>query len=80
MRISVRLNASLRRFIPAGAAGSPFDLDVAEGSSVAQVMEQLGVPPQQTHMVCIDGEQADRQDTLRAGQELSMYPPLAGGV
>lgn len=80
MRISVRLNASLRRYIPADAEGSPFLLDVEEGATVTAIMDRLGVPAGQAHMVTIDGEQSDRGSELRNGQELSLFPPLAGGV
>lgn len=79
MRVSVRLNASLRRYIPAGESGSPFAVEVADGATVADVMALLGVPPAQTHMASIDGEQVDMGSALREGQELSLFPPLAGG-
>jgi len=79
MRVTVRLNASLRRYIPSDADGSPFALDVDDGATVARVMSHLGVPDRQAQMVTVDGEQADVDTVLADGQELSLFPPLAGG-
>ncbi len=79
MRIQVRLNASLRRYIPEGESGSPFEIDVAEGATVADVMSLLGVPAEQTHMATVDGEQSDMSRVVTEGQEVTLFPPLAGG-
>ncbi len=79
MRINVRLSGSLRRYIPDGAEGSPFELEVADGTTVSQVMSRLGVPAERAHMATVDGEQVDVAQVVREGQEVSLFPPLAGG-
>lgn len=79
MRVTIRLNASLRRYIPEGSEGSPFSFEVDDGATVAQVMKRLGVPDRQAQMVTVEGEQADADTVLEEGQELSLFPPLAGG-
>jgi molybdopterin converting factor small subunit len=78
-RLKVKLNASLRRYLPEGADGSPIDLEVADGTTVAQVVEKLGIPLERAHMVVADDEQLDLEAVVADGQELNLYPPLAGG-
>lgn len=79
MRVTIRLNASLRRYIPSDAGGSPFPFEVEDGATVALVMSRLGIPDKQAQMVTVDGEQADVDAVLAEGQDLSLFPPLAGG-
>lgn len=79
MRIQVRLNASLRRYIPEGVGESPFELEVDPGATVADVMGLLGVPAEQTHMATVGGQQVELSQTVVEGQEVSFFPPLAGG-
>ncbi len=80
MRIRVRLNASLRRYIPEGADGSPFELEVEDGATVAGVMSLLGVPAEKTHLATVGDEQVELSQVVTAGQEVSFFPPLAGGA
>ncbi len=79
MKISVGLNASLRRFIPDGAEGSPFALEVPAGATAAEVMQRLGIPADRTHVVTVDGTQVETSTVIAEGQEVSFFPPLAGG-
>jgi molybdopterin converting factor small subunit len=79
MQVTIRLNASLRRYIPSDAEGSPFLLELEDGATVARVMSHLGIPDRQAQMVTVDGDQADVDTVLAEGQELSLFPPLAGG-
>ena len=79
MRVTIRLNASLRRYSPSDADGPSFALDLEDGATVAGAMSQLGIPDRQAQMVTVDGEQADVDTVLAQGQELSLFPPLAGG-
>ena len=79
MKIQVGLSGSLRRFIPEGAGGSPFSLEVAGGSSAADVLRILGVPAERAHIVTLNGAQVDVSTVVGDGQEISFFPPLAGG-
>ncbi len=79
MQVRVGLNASLRRYIPEGAEGSPFPLDVSAGVSALEILALLGIPPERAHVVTIDGQQVDSDTIVAEGQEVSYFPPLAGG-
>jgi molybdopterin converting factor small subunit len=78
-RVNVRLFASLRKYIPAGAS-EPLTVELGDGATVGDVLSSLGIPPQRAHMIVAADGQIERTAAVHDGQELSIYPPLAGGV
>jgi len=79
MRIRVGLSGSLRRHIPEGAGGSPFDFVVEAEPTALEVLMRLGVPPDPSPIVTVDGVQVEPSTVIREGQQVSFFPPLAGG-
>jgi molybdopterin converting factor small subunit len=77
-RVSVRLFASLRRYVPSGAR-DPLVVELREGATVGDVLRSLGIPPERAHMVVGSEGQIELSTAVRDGQELNVYPPLAGG-
>ncbi len=83
MRITLKLFATLARHLPACEAPNVARIDVEEGATVGQVLDSLGVPRAQVHMVLLDGhfvplEELDAR-MLKPGQALAVWPPVAGG-
>ncbi len=80
MQVKVKLFASLRKYLPEGAAGSQATLELPEGATVRDVLKQLQVPEEMARIVMIDGEHCPQLDQpLSEGQTLSIFPPMAGG-
>jgi sulfur carrier protein ThiS len=84
MRITFKLFAQLQDFLPAEARKTnSFSLEIAEGSSVAQVIERFNLPPRLVHLVLLDGAfvpPGDREARLlQDGETLAIWPPVAGG-
>ena len=80
MQIRVKLMASLRSKLPAGSTGGMAHLELKPETSVAAVLEQLGIPSAHIHLVTINGEmEPDRSRVLVDGDELVVFPPVAGG-
>jgi sulfur carrier protein ThiS len=84
MRITFKLYASLTDYLPLEhRQGNAMALDVAEGASVAEVIEPFNLPLKLVHLVLINGhyvppaERASR--TLQEGDVLAIWPPIAGG-
>jgi molybdopterin synthase sulfur carrier subunit len=80
MRITVSLHASLMKFLPAGSSGRAAVLEVPDGATVADVISRLGIPSGHTKMMVSGDEHLELTTALRDGQELSLFPPLAGGA
>ena len=83
MTITLKLFATLSKYLPAGARRNVLSLDVAEGARVGTVLDDLGVPRDQVHLALVDGvyvplEELDARQ-LKAGETLAVWPPVAGG-
>ena len=83
LQVTVKLYATLGRFLPPGAERNAISMDIAEGTTVSSLIEQLKLPPELTHLVLINGsyvEPSARGDRVfREGDEFAVFPPIAGG-
>lgn len=83
MKIKLKLFAGLARYLPGGARQNAVDLEVSEGTTIAVVLDSVGVPRESIKLIFIDGihqfpEELDRR-TLQPGEVLALWPPVAGG-
>lgn len=79
--VQVKLYASLRRYRPGVALGQAFTCTVTEGTSVAQlVAETLELPPDVVAIVLVNGIQHSPEYPLSAGDQVALFPPVAGGA
>jgi molybdopterin synthase sulfur carrier subunit len=74
MKITVKLFATLRtgRF-------EQGELDIAEGTTILQVIETLAIRPDEAAIVFLNGRHADAHQALSDGDTLSIFPPIGGG-
>lgn len=79
MTVRVKLHAILRKFLPAGSQDNTAVIDVPEGATVADVIARLGIPDKHAGMLVSGDDYLEPTTLLRDGQELSIFPPLAGG-
>jgi len=83
MKIRVKLYATLGKYLPEGAIRNEADMEVAEGTRVAELIERLELPLEYCHLVLVNGvylapgERADA--ALSEGDALAIWPPVAGG-
>ena len=80
MKVEVRLFATLQPYLPAGAAGDGISLDLPAGTTVRDVVESLEIPTELACLTVVNGRDADLDQVLAPGDELAMFPPLAGGA
>ena len=79
MKVEVHLTATLRRFLPPGAAGDHVLLDLPPGTTVGQVVHSLRIPADLERLTVVNGRDAAPDQPLVEGDVLSLFPPLAGG-
>ena len=84
MKVTLKLYATLTDFLPQEARKhNALELDLASGTTVAQVIEHQALPQKLCHLVLIDGlfvPPAERDKRpLAEGETLAIWPPIAGG-
>lgn len=79
MKIEVRLFATLAQYLPDEGDGRSVTLEVADGSTVADVVRLLQIPDDMPFISMLNGRDAARDQPLADGDALSLFPPLAGG-
>jgi molybdopterin synthase sulfur carrier subunit len=83
MKIYIELYASLMPLLPPGTERFRREMTVDDSTTVQQLIDQLRIPPEQAHLVLLNGsfvnpgDRAARQ--LEENATLSVWPPVAGG-
>lgn len=84
MKINLKLFAMLQDYLPSEAKKTNMvTIEVAEGTTVIDVIARFGVPLKMCHLVLVDGhfipiEQREGR-VFSEGETLSIWPPVAGG-
>ncbi len=78
MQITIKLYAMLRSYLKDSKNGVA-TIDCADGATIAAVLSDLGVPEKMPKIMLVNGEQKEATDRLSGGDELSVFPPMAGG-
>lgn len=80
MKIEVALYATLSQYLPKGSQGHKATMKCADGMTVGEVIDQLGIPMPRPTMILVNGLNADEDTPLKEGDLLALFPPLAGGL
>jgi sulfur carrier protein ThiS len=83
MKLIVRTTGRLGRFLPADRLGSRAELEAADGTTVFDIVERLGLPDERGYCVILNGQvvpDARRRGTpLADNDELVILPrPIVG--
>lgn len=79
MKVNLNLFASLTSYLPPGSQGHSCAIEVDEGTSVQEVLEQLKIPADMPRLVFLNGIHAKGPEILKEGDRLTVFPPIAGG-
>jgi molybdopterin converting factor small subunit len=79
--VRVQLFATLSRYRPAGSPDHGLvAVEIPQGATVQQLAETLGIPADLPRLALVNGREAELTHRLAAGDEVTLYPPLAGGT
>ena len=88
MQVSVKLYATLVRLIPDRVskhypdgirAGAPLPVELAEGSTLADLIKALGLPPEKVRVTFVNGRARQHDYHIAPGDEIGIFPPVGGG-
>jgi molybdopterin converting factor small subunit len=77
--ISVKLFATLKKYLPPGSEEGA-SLTLPAGSTVLDVIGALKIPHEHATMLIAGDSYVEKTTLLTDGLQLSIFPPLAGGV
>ncbi len=77
--IQVLLFATLLRYQPQARHGQPFELSFSEGDTLRDVLAVLDLPEYVVRHLFVNGERAALDYHPRDGDEVAIFPPIAGG-
>lgn len=79
MKLTVKLSTTLRDFVPDYVPETGLQVEMPEGSTVAQLAQHLGLPPQDIKIVMVNGRQQKVSDLMRDGDRIAYFPAVGGG-
>jgi len=77
--VQVRLYATLRRYRPEVKLGESLPMELPEGSTVGQLIARLGIPTRVVKNIFVNHRQQGPEYVLQNGDEVAIFPPVAGG-
>ncbi|MDP2846586.1 MAG: MoaD/ThiS family protein [Humidesulfovibrio sp.] len=75
MNITLKCFATLSRFTPPDADAYP----IAEGDTVANVVDRLGIPLDELKLVFVNGNHSELTVTLADADRVGLFPAVGGG-
>jgi molybdopterin converting factor small subunit len=77
--VSVKLFATLKRFLPPGNADG-VQLTLPAGATAQDAIDALKIPREHAGMLVAGDTYVEATTPLTDGLQLSIFPPLAGGM
>jgi molybdopterin converting factor small subunit len=77
--VHVKLFATLRNRRPGLGIGEAFPVELADGATVADLIQQLDLQEVEVKLVFVNGIVRDKFHPLADGDELGIFPPVGGG-
>ena len=77
--VSINLFAALKRYMPKGSE-KKLTFELESGATVQDVVDLLEISREHAGLLVIDNKYVEADTVLEDGIELSIFPPLAGGI
>jgi len=75
----VRVYATLCRYVPGISAGTPIEIELSDGTIVADLNEKLEIPAREVKIAFVNGRARPLDWLLKSGDEAGIFPPIGGG-
>ncbi|MBM4351422.1 MAG: MoaD/ThiS family protein [Deltaproteobacteria bacterium] len=79
MEIEVKLFATLRDYLPKGSGRFSCKMEIDEQTKVQEILTKLNIPEEMPKIILINGVHGKKEQVLKEGDVLSIFPPVAGG-
>ena len=79
MRVRVKLFATLRQYLPGHILGSPVEIELPAGATLADLVGQLNLPQTEVKVVFVNARAQPLSYVLKPDDEIGIFPPIGGG-
>jgi molybdopterin converting factor small subunit len=79
MEIEVKLFATLRDYLPKGSSRFSCKMEIDDHTRVQDILSRLKIPEEIPKIILINGLHRKKEEILKEGDVLSIFPPVAGG-
>jgi molybdopterin converting factor small subunit len=79
MEIEVKLFATLRDYLPKGSSRFSCMMEIDGHTRVQDILSRLKIPEEIPKIILINGVHGKKDQALKEGDILSIFPPVAGG-
>lgn len=79
MQVTLRVYATLCRYVLGAVAGVPLDIDLPDGATVADLIEKMRLPAGEVKVAFVNGRRQSPDCVLNQGDEAGIFPPVGGG-
>lgn len=82
MKVVVKLHGVLRKHRPKDLPGGrhqPFELKLKDGTQIKELVSRLGIGSGMVAGSAVNGEVTNEDSQLHEADEISLFPPVAGG-
>lgn len=79
MEIEVKLFATLRDYLPKGSSRFSCKMEIDGQTRVEEILTKLNIPEEIPKIILINGIHGKKDQILKEGDVLSIFPPVAGG-
>jgi molybdopterin converting factor small subunit len=79
MEIEVKLFATLREYLPKGSTRFSCKMQVDGSTRIQDILSRLKLPEEIPKIILINGVHGKKEQILKDGDVVSIFPPVAGG-
>ncbi len=79
MKVEINLYATLNRYLPDHVRDADHMIEVSEGITVSELLQQLNIPADQVKLIFLNGVHAGGDAVLEDGGRVGVFPPVGGG-
>ena len=80
MTVSVKLFATLRKYLPEDAVNKTVTLQLENKATTNDIIRLLKIPDGHIHLILINGKHSSEDSPISDGAVVSFFPPIAGGL
>jgi len=79
MESEVKLFATLRDYLPKGSGRFSCKMEIDGHTRIQDILAKLNLPDEIPKIILVNGVHGRKEQTLKEGDVLSIFPPVAGG-